>query len=117
MAFNQLTGILGQVTPAANATSNLYLCPEGTRASLSITACNVGSSATTISVIVRPITAGTATRLIFNWPLAPAGQQGASFDQRALIVGPGNVVQVTSVSGTVEFTAIGYTAPNTPVNM
>lgn len=109
MAFSPASGILGQIKPAANTEIVLYTCPADARASVSITACNTGAGATTATIKGR--SGSTNMTLASAVPLAPSGQQGHTFEQRAVILGPGQSIVVSNFSGNVEFTAMGYTAP------
>lgn len=113
MAFTPSSGVLGQIRPSGATETVLYTCPADARASVSITCCNTDSGSTTVTVKVR--SGSTSTALVSGAQLAPAGEQGHSIDIRALILGPGQSVAVTSFSGTVDFSAIGYTAPSNVV--
>lgn len=113
MAFTPTTGVLKQARPTAGVEVELYKADTDATASMSVACCNTGTSATTINIKIRTVVGGTTTDTLLRSgePLAPTQRQGHAFDLRAVVLGPGQSLLVSSASGTVDFTALGYTGP------
>lgn len=66
--------VLGQQSPTANTTTDLYTVPAATQAAVAtVTACNTGTAIAQIRLLVAPAGAATATEhyFVYDMPLAP----------------------------------------------
>lgn len=114
MAFNQISGIVGQLpsNAAGGSLATLYTVPAGASIALTITAVNRGTNGAGAAITIAVSNGTTQTFLENTLPLAPVGQQGSSYTIRALMLGPGHSVLVQNTNAVVDFTAIGVTAPS-----
>jgi hypothetical protein len=99
--------VLGQINPAANTTSTIYMVPSVTSAVISTVAiCNQSTSATTFSITVQPSNAALLPKhyINYNTPL-PAN------DTITLTIGitlaTTDVLAGSAASSLVSFSAFG----------
>lgn len=99
--------VLGQIAPAANTQTNIYVTPTGNSTVVStVTICNQGTSTTTFCIAVQQSGAALSSRhyVNFNTPL-PAN------DTITLTLGitmsASDILSANSASGTVSFSAFG----------
>jgi len=108
--------VLGQVNPTANTTSTLYQAPAYVSTVISsITVCNQSNTATTFSIAIRPANASLLSQhyLNYNTSLQP-------YDTIPITIGitlaSTDVVDVSSTSSNVSFTAFGSEINSPPSN-
>jgi len=99
--------VLGQLSPAAQTMSNIYITPASTSAVVStLSICNTSASATQVRVAIRP--AGSALSIqhyIVYDALSPAND--STFLTLGISLATTDVVSVYSNSGTVSFSLFG----------
>lgn len=108
MALTYKKGILGQSTPGAASITTIYTSPTLRCASAALNVCNRNSSPTTIRVAI--VSAGgspVTTYLLYDETLPPAGQPGSWSEMRAVVLGPGESLQVYSQLASCDFTLTG----------
>lgn len=113
MALVLKKGILGQTTPAAATLTTSYTCPALKCASVAINVCNRNSAVTNIRIAVVNAAGTTTTYLAYDEAIPPSGQQGSWAEFRAIVLGPGEYIQVYSTLATCDFTLTGVESPDT----
>lgn len=98
------SGILGQLAPPAATLQDLYLCPPNTLATLKVIISNrAGATTFKILTAVKGVASEVKQELASDIAiLANDAVSSVSF-----MIGAGDVVRVSSVSGSVSFTATG----------
>lgn len=109
MALNQTVGVLGQSTPAATTLTTIYTAPTNIAASAAVNICNRGTGSVLVRVAVRK--GSTTTYLLYDEPLAPAGVSGHSAELRAVVLGPGDLLQAYVGATNVDFSVTGFEQP------
>lgn len=98
--------VLGQIIPAANASTTLYTVPSTVSALVStIMICNQ-DAATTFSLAIQPSGVGITTKHYLNYNTAIAANDTIPLTL-GLTVGPTDVISASSVNGAVSFSAFG----------
>ena len=99
-----MSGILGQLDPAAATFEDLYVCPPKTIATVKVIISN-RSGATTfrILVAVAGVVSEVKQELASDTPVA-ANEPGSTV---SFVISSGDVIRVRSASGNVSFTATG----------
>lgn len=117
MAFTQTSGLLAAVTPNSATEQTLYTVLAGTKMSGALIINNISlTNATLVTVKVTGV--GMTGYLVYRHALSAADLPGSSLELRAIVLGPGQIMSVTSsVANTANFTLTGYTAPSSAVTL
>jgi hypothetical protein len=99
--------VLGQINPAANTLTNVYVVPASyTSVVSSLLICNQASSNTLISIAVQPTANTIATKhyLVYNATIGPNDSIPYTI---GITLGPGDVLSANTTSSSVSITAFG----------
>jgi glucose-6-phosphate dehydrogenase assembly protein OpcA len=99
--------VLGQVNPSANTLTTLYTVPASNSAVLStISICNLGSTAATFRVAVRPNGDAIANKHYLNYDTAIPGNDSITATL-GITLANNDVISVNATSASITFNAFG----------
>ncbi len=103
---NSISGLLGQVAPGAAAEVDLYKCPPNTIATLRVIISNrAGATSFKVLAVKGGVASETKHELASAVPVA-ANEPGSTI---GFVISSGDVIRVSSASGSCSFTATGET--------
>jgi hypothetical protein len=99
--------VLGQVSPSATTLTTLYTVPASTSTVVStITVANLGASAATFRIAVRPAGESIANKHYIAYDSTIAASDGLAITV-GLTLGATDVISVYGLTGTMSFAAYG----------
>lgn len=100
------SGLLGNIAPAANTLSNLYVVPASTLTSCTVNAVNTGTNAASVRIALS--SSGTPDISEYIEYGAPLLVQGDLLERTGLVINASKNIVVWANTSSVSFTVYGF---------